>query len=246
MTPALIALSLLAADPILLDGVAAQVGRKVITRSDVEAEAKMFLVQRVGEAGLSRPVDGRFLSKVLDYVIVQELLAQRARRDGVLVPESEVDRGEAAFQARFSSEGAYRRFLADYGIGRDQIRAVVGRGGAARGLLRRRGAERPIAVDEDAVDVFLNNNPGFGVDAAAELRREVARQRIIEETLRQQLTDFLRELKGRTEVRVVAWVDADEAPVEGPPATEPAPTADEGGDADGGDPTAVVQERPPA
>lgn len=217
MSAAFIALSLLAADPVLLDGVAAQVGRKVITRSDVQAEARMFLVQRVGEAGLSRPVDDRFLSKVLDYVVVQELLAQRARRDGVLVPESEVDRGEAAFQARFSSEAAYRRFLADYSIGRDQIRAVVRRDGAAGELLRRRRAGRPIIVDDAAVDVFLSNNPDFAGDAAPGLRHEVARQRIIEETLRQQLTEFLRELKGRTEVRVVAFMDGGGAAEVGPP-----------------------------
>lgn len=215
MTGALLLMLLAPAEPLLIDGVAAQVGRTVVTRSDVEAEARMVLVQRVGEAGLRQEVDDRFLSSVLDFVIVQELLAQRARREGIIVAEGDVDRGEAAFQARFSSEEAYSGFLRRHDVERDQIRAVVRRNGAAVELLRRRRARRPVEVEAVAIAGFLSANPDLAADAPPELRAQLARRRIIEVTLKERLSTFIDELKLLTVVRVVAY-DAPPAEKGGP------------------------------
>lgn len=191
------------AERTLVDGVAAVVGRRVITRTDVETEGRVVLVNRAGMKGLEQPIDDAFKKSVLEYMVVQELLVQEARRvHGVVVPESEVDKAVAVFRARFPSSDAFRAFLASVASDEEAVRTIVRRDLTVQALLSRVlvvGTPTP-----DDVRRFLEKNPTFLADAAEETRLRAAEDALVREARESRFERYVEELKGRTEVRLLA------------------------------------------
>lgn len=196
----------------LVDGVAAVVGRRVITRTDVETEGRVVLVNRAGIKGLEQPIDDAFRKSVLDYMVVQELLVQEARRvHGVVIPESEVDKGVAAFRGRFDDTAAFRAFVASVGADEEAVRTIVRRDLTVQALLSR---VLVVGTPTDAdVRRWLEKNPTFLAEVAPETRQRAAGDALVREAREERFIRYVEELKGRTEVRVVATFE--------PPAAEP-------------------------
>lgn len=192
-----------AAERTLVDGVAAVVGRRVITRTDVDTEGRVVLVNRAGMKGLEQPIDDAFRRSVLDYMVVQELLVQEAQRvHGVVIPESEVDKGLAAFKGRFGDDDAFRAFLGSVGADEEGVRTIVRRDLTVQALLSRvLVAKTP---EDDEIRRWLEGSTPFLPGAAQETRVRAAKDAIVREQREQLFVAYVEELKGRTEVRVVA------------------------------------------
>lgn len=191
------------AERTLVDGVAAVVGRRVITRTDVETEGRVVLVNRAGMKGLEQPIDDAFRKSVLDYMVVQELLVQEARRvHGVVIPESEVDKAVAAFRARFPTSEDFRAFLTSAASDEEAVRTIVRRDLTVQALLSRvLVVGTPTAED---VRRFLEKNPTFLEGAIEGTRLRAAEDALVREAREERFERYVEELKGRTEVRVVA------------------------------------------
>ncbi len=201
----------------LVDGVAAVVGRRVITRTDVETEGRVVLVNRAGMKGLEQPIDDAFRKSVLDYMVVQELLVQEARRvHGAVIPEIEVDKGVAAFRGRFDGPDAFRAFLESAGSDEEAVRTIVRRDLTVQALLSRVLVTRTPTSDD--VRRWLEKNPTFLEGAAEETRTRAASDALVREDREGRFVKYVEELKGRTEVRVVAGYALPPAP---PAATAP-------------------------
>jgi hypothetical protein len=191
------------AKPVLMDGVAAVVGRRVITRSEVETEGRVVLVNRAGQKGLDQPIDDAFRRSVLDYLVVQELLVQEARRGhGVIAAENEVDRGVAAFKARFETDDAFRRFLVEAAVDEETVRTIVRRDLSVQALLART-LEIPDPSDQD-VRRYLLAHPGAFAGAAPAARSRAASDLLRRERREKVFAEYVEQLKSRVEVRVVA------------------------------------------
>lgn len=192
------------AERVLLDGVAAVVGRRVITRTEVETEGRMVLVNRAGAKGLAQPIDDSFRKSVLDYLVVQELLVQEARRvHGLAISEAEVDRGVAAFKARFDDAEQYAAFLKETGADEEAVRTIVRRDLTVRALMARIMGPEPDLSEED-VRRYLKAHPQLLAKEAPEVRRQAAREALAKEAREARFSAYVDELKKRTEVRIVA------------------------------------------
>lgn len=191
------------AEPVLIDGVAAVVGRRVITRTEVETEGRMVLVNRAGQKGLEQPIDDAFRKSVLDYLLVQELLVQEARRvHGLAVAEVDVDKGVAAFRQRFGEDNAFRDFLAETGSDEEAVRTIVRRDLTVQALLARvLEVEAPGAEE---VSAWLGAHPTFLDGASDDARVRGAHEQLLKLRREERFAAFVEELKERTELRVVA------------------------------------------
>lgn len=191
------------AAPVLLDGVAAVVDRRVITRTEVFAEGRMVLVNRAGSAGLNREVDARFMDSILDYLIIQELLVQEARRSGAAVSEGVVDRRLATFRSRFDDEGQYQAFLLESGVDEEAVRAVLRRDLAIEELVDARTAQAASVSDVD-VEAYRRDNPAAVAELKPLLADQAIRQTLEQRRRRAAFEALVTDLRSRTEVRRVA------------------------------------------
>lgn len=191
------------AAPILLDGVAASVGRQVITLSEVDLEARLLLVQRGGAMGIDAPIDDQLRAKVLEYLIVQEaLVRESSRRGGVLIAEREIDRVIAARRAKLLSAQNYERLLVSVRADEERLRAIVRRDLIVTALL---DAALPKSnVEDKAVTTFLLSNADFFPDVPAEVRRQKAKERIAAERKQAAFDAFTKALLETVEVRRIA------------------------------------------
>ncbi len=96
-----------ASDLMFVDAVAAVVDRRVITVSQVRAEATLTVLERIGDAAVHATVDARLMQAVLDQVVLQELIAAQAQRASVSATSSfEADVRSAAQLAAWSTPTA--------------------------------------------------------------------------------------------------------------------------------------------
>ena len=178
----------------LVDAVAAVVERRVITMSEVEAEARLVLLERAGPAAAEAALDSALLDRILDVIVVQELLALDARRTGVAVREVDIDARVGAVRARFGAPDDARVFLAQHAIDEELLRTRARRDLAAEALLRRVFNE--IRVSDDEAQALLTSRPELidvnNARGTLEKQRKEAR-----------LSGLIEKLRREVEVRVV-------------------------------------------
>lgn len=192
------------AERVLIDGVAAVVGRRVITLREVETEGQLLLVQRVGERRTDGPVDDAFRKSVLDYLIVQELLALEARRGyGIVVREAEVEQEVIRFQNKFKDLQVYRNTLSSLDISEESLRAVLRRELVVKAFLNRvLHFEREVTNQE--VATFLREHPSALVDIPPASQMQAAKRLIRTEMRDAQFARLVDELKRNQEIRLIA------------------------------------------
>jgi len=112
-------------------------------------------------ARMQRPEQVRDIKReVLDRLIRDELLWQKARKDGMVVSDAEVERSLAETKARFESPQAFARGIARDGYDehsfRDYVRRMLSADRAAQALV----AGNVVVTDED-VERFYRDNPTY-------------------------------------------------------------------------------------
>ena len=161
-----------------LDAVAAVVERRVVTLSEVEAEARLVLLDRAGADVAAGPLDAGLLQKVLDSVVLQELLALEARRTGIAVREVDIDKSVETVRARLGRDAeSARAFFQRFGVDEELLRSRARRDLAAQALLQKVFTEVKV-TDEEAAALAASSpaserSPAEGIAAArATLERE--------------------------------------------------------------------------
>ena len=139
-----------------IDSVAAVVERRVITTSEVGAEARLVLLDKAGGDAASGRLDDALLGAVLDNMVAQELLALEARRTGVAIREIDIDKAVAAERARFDDAASASAFFTRFGIDEELLRARARRDLAAAALLTRMFAD--VRVTDDEADAYLSEH----------------------------------------------------------------------------------------
>ena len=179
----------LAADapPQLVDRVVAVVrlpavaDSRIVTLSEVEAEARVALVGQGGALAAEGALDEPVLRAGFTWLVDQLLLDGEASRLQVFeLTPADVQTEVARFQGRFDSPGQLRRFLEVAGLDEQELALVLGRSlRVARYLESRVAAAGRMPGEEAAV------RPQVGAGVQAEVRA------------------LVRELRRRAEVRVL-------------------------------------------
>ena len=201
------------AERVALDAVAAVVDRRVITVSEVQAEARLALLDKAGPPAAEGSLDAQLLRTVRDHVLTQELLAIEARRTASApMKEGVVDARVQALRERFASSEAAAAFFARYGIDDELLRARARRDLMVQALLSEQLArvERP---SDDDVRRALGAGAAEDVEAMARVRDDLARQR-----REAAFAALIERLKREIDVRVVATFDEERdgpAPADG-------------------------------
>jgi hypothetical protein len=177
----------------MLDSVAAVVERRIVTMSEVRAEARLVLLERASAEVAGGELDQGLLRLVLDSVVVQELLALEARRTGLAVREVDIDKSVAAVRARLGDD-AGGTFLQRFGIDEELLRSRARRDLAAQALLHKVFADIEVTDEEATALAPSTPKPDDIAAARAGLERERKDARL------RALVDSIRRV---TEVRVV-------------------------------------------
>jgi SurA N-terminal domain len=186
---------------VALDAVAAVVDRKVITVSEVEAEARLALLEKAGPAAADGAIDARFLRTLLDHLITQELLAVEARRTlGATMKEGVVDAKVQALRDRFTSPEAARAFLQQHGIDEELLRARARRDLMNQALVSEVLARAGAPTDDEVRRVAAEQ----GAAAQDAARLASVREDLLRARREQAFSELMLRLKGELDVRVVA------------------------------------------
>lgn len=189
----------------VFDRVVAVVGTQVITQSDVDLMADVQLVRlgRYDKLSLGRTPEIR--SKALEYLVVQAMIYEEARRLAFQrIRKDQVDQELAAFRAKFPDAAAYRRFLANHERTEAQIGELF-----RRILLSNRFAADTVRlnvrVEETDVDAYLARHGDSEMfrGKTPEGARTLARQILLKTRLDEGRTQFVAELRKRTRVRIL-------------------------------------------
>lgn len=190
-----------------VDAVAAVVERRVITVSEVDAEARLVLLARAtplsGTPDLpTGPLDAKLKTAVLDTMVAHELLALEARRKGVVVREAEVDLAVSAERARFASAEVARAFFARFGIDEELLR-----GRARRDLLASAQLTSGLAdlkVSDEEARAYLEIDIALAEGRPLPERMAAARSALLAARREERTEQIVADIARGVEVRVVA------------------------------------------
>lgn len=190
-----------APERVALEAVAAVVDRKVVTVTEVEAEARLAVLEKAGAAAAGEPLDGRLLRTMLDHVVTQELLAVEARRTlAVVIKEGVVESKVQALREGFATPEEAHAFFSRHAIDDELLRARARRDLMNQALLSEVLARAGQPTD-DEVKRSLNDPRA---DAA---RIGVEKERLLRARRDQAFADLMMRLKRELDVRVVANFD---------------------------------------
>jgi hypothetical protein len=190
---------------VLLDGVAAVVDGQPMIISEVQMQGRLLLLEQVGPGATRQPLDEAFLKKVLDFMVLQALLAREgraARSEGALAARTQerVDQ----YRGRFPSDEAYLRFLSENNISERAVKAFSRRDALADAAIAALlPAPPPPALAE--VDAELKARPQrYVAFADLERKRRLARAALQRERQKKAVATLSAKLKARHEIRRVA------------------------------------------
>ena len=188
---------------VLLDEVVATVDREVVTRSEVEAEARLIMLQRFGPEALSREPSKDLLSQVLRMLINQKLMAKEALRIGLSpVGEKEREKLLQGFKMAFRNEDEYLRFLYRYGLTERQVAQVLARHVWIERLKRRKLSTLRRVGDEQIRGYYNKHRAELG-QKPLDVVYEAIRLKLLSDQRQRFLSEWLWKLRKQHMVRVL-------------------------------------------
>ncbi len=188
----------------VVEEIVVSVGSRFLTRSDLEVEARVALVMGGGEAGAHSAIGEETVASVLDYLVNQLLIIEEVERLQVF----EVDAKDIAseyerFVSSFPSQAELEAFLDALGVGPERLAAIFRRNLRVQRFLESR-MRLAVRVEEDEVVAFYIDNserfPGRSLDDM----RDTIRARLFRERFDEAIRDLIDDLRGRSDVRVLA------------------------------------------
>jgi hypothetical protein len=180
---------------------------RLITLTRLEEESRIALVSRGGVLAASQRLDADALRAGLEWLIDQTLLYEEASRLQVFEPEpAEVTSELLRFQARFASPEAYRSFLGATELAEEDVAAALRRTLRVKRYVESRAA-RAARVPEEEVEAFLAAQPAELAGRDPAQARGAVRQRLTDERVTAEVKALVRDLRERSEVRVVGELE---------------------------------------
>jgi peptidyl-prolyl cis-trans isomerase C len=140
-------------------GNAATVNGVAITQADMDRETQRFEKQVAASGQEVKPEQLAEVQKeVLDSLISREVLYQESQKQGIKVPESEVDSKIAELKKGFPSEEEYKAVLKKMNITEAELRAQLGRQMAMKQLIDRQVVPK-VSVTDDEIKAFYDSHP---------------------------------------------------------------------------------------
>ncbi|ACL66001.1 conserved hypothetical protein [Anaeromyxobacter dehalogenans 2CP-1] len=171
-----------------------------ITLTRLEAEARVALVSRGGAEAAFRSLDVEVLRATLDWLLDEMLVADESARLRLdAVDREALEPALRRFRGRFADDDAYRRFLARFELGEEDVAASLARTLEVERYLGTR-VGRGVRVGDDEVDAALRAR---GAAAPSAGSRDAVRAGLAEARARAQAQELVRELRGRAEIRVL-------------------------------------------
>lgn len=208
----------------LLDQVVAAVSpggrsghRTLITRSDLELEARILFVSRGAAAAAAGQLPEDTLAAALDWLIAEHLLFSEAESlDVAAVEPAAIERELAALQARFGTTGAWEAFLRAQEITGADLARIVRRRLVVDGYVGSRlrlGMSISQGEVKRAYEARRHEFEGKPWDwVEPRLRAQLEREK--RESL---VAALVRDLRSRAQVRVLVQLGAEDAPAEPEP-----------------------------
>jgi peptidyl-prolyl cis-trans isomerase C len=125
----------------------------------VEDAIGLFLAQR--PAGAPEPTPGQRTAlrrNVIDTLVNQELMLQKARAEGIEAPAEEIDRRLGILEKRYGSAEEMRRALAEAGLSEAKVRALLERSVRIERFLERHVVSQ-VKVTEAQVEEYFHAHP---------------------------------------------------------------------------------------
>ncbi len=201
----------------LIDSVVAIVGRRVITLSQLEAEARVALAEHGSVEAAAQPLADGVLRSTLDYVISEDLVEEEAARLGVFpVGTGDCLAAEETLAGRFASRQAFEAFLARFDIDPERLTSILRRGLRSSRYLQNRLRLQTEVTDRDVGALLARAVHDPALPQAPSLARAyLQRQRY--QALAAKL---VQDLRARAGVRIIAGFGASPGPDGVPPEPE--------------------------
>jgi hypothetical protein len=189
----------------LYDAIAAVVDGKSLTVAEVRTQGRLLLLEQVGPQASGKAMDARYLRKVLDYMVLQELLASegRATKSKEALDEKARER-VGQFRNRFPSDERYQQFLAENDIASDWVAAFARRDAEADAAIAALLPAPPPASTAEIDEELVKNGTRYPAHLEDKRRRLLAAAHLEREKKRAAVARLSTQLKGRHEVRIVA------------------------------------------
>lgn len=151
----------------VIDRVVAVVDGRVLTSSELKLEAKVALVERVGTAGISMPLDTAALRSALWLAIAQRVeVAQAERLRAYPVSQAEVAARLKAFRERFASRSAYEAFLEGQGADESRLAEILARELRASRMLDGQVRLEAQVSDQEVATYYHSHSATWGAPLA--------------------------------------------------------------------------------
>ena len=205
----------------VIEEVVAVVGDRVVTRSDLELEARVVLVDNGGVEAAFGAIDAETMGSVLDWLLNQLLIHAEAERLQVFeVSADEVAREVERFRRRFGDPTAWRHFLATQDVGLERIASIFRRNLRVRRYLESR-VKLTVRVGAEEVEAFYEENRSRFEGRPLSAVEDVIRGYLFKQRYERTVRTLVKELRERADVRVLVEPGARAAvpppqPVEGP------------------------------
>lgn len=198
-------------EPILIDGLAAVLGGadtldapRPILHSDVELRARLALLARDAERGMSAPLPHSLLRATLDELIGEQLIAVEAERVQIPAPRAaDIDVELQAIEREAGGATAIAELLSHMDASRSDLEAMALRRAMVSAFLRA-NLEGVTVVTEAEVDDRLRAEPERFASERPEAVRSAVRAVLAHEALTRNIEHWVRVLRARTRVRVFA------------------------------------------
>lgn len=198
-------------EPILVDGLAAVLGGadtldvpRPILHSDVELRARLALLGRDPERGLSAALPHSLLRATLDELIGEQLIAVEAERVQIPAPRAvDINQELQTIERQAGGSAAIAELLSRMDASRSDLEAMALRRAMVSAFLRA-NLEGVTVVTEAEVDDRLRAEPERFASERPEAVRSAVRALLAHEALTRNIEHWVRVLRARTRVRVFA------------------------------------------
>lgn len=183
-------------EPRLLDRAVASIEGRVITRSQLDFEARVLLIAAGGVQAAFAPLDEQVLEASLRAIVDQRLaLLEADKLETYLLEPGELERAVAAFRARFDGEARFAAFLASHEAELNDLSEVLRRSlraqRALEGKLRLRAQ-----VSESEARAWRASHAELGGVPLEKVRAMLVQQRF-GELVKKELADRRRQVDVR-------------------------------------------------
>jgi hypothetical protein len=200
---------------VLVDGVAAVLGggsalepARTILQSDVELRARLLLLNRGYERAFMPQLPRSLLAATLNELIGEHLIAIEAERVRIVLPgQTEVQRELLQIEREADGPIELMELLSWLGASQTELAAMAERRALIAAFLRA-NLEGVSVVTDAEVDARLQDDPQGYAAESPEAARAAARAAVAKEAFQRHIEHWVRVLRARTRVRVLAIYDA--------------------------------------